>query len=258
MKTPSIISELGYTWVQLPRPDLLPLSILEKTKKGFFKRLFGAADSAEVLNADIFALFPKKTKKGVYPKVNSPKGVPSFKGHDILSGDSALKLSGLRQLGQSNAEAKFSKAKKLLYTFEQPQQLDTNVVLLEEYINLQKKTEPLSGFMEKLNQGNIFIITEVLQTKSFSIQDASDLDAGLSLSNEKLVEVSQTLKKDVDNQLTYESETPISFAIKASKILYNAEKGYYSLSRTTLKQVRNIQDLENSEPLGEDFINFEE
>ncbi|NJL13157.1 MAG: hypothetical protein HC913_09270 [Microscillaceae bacterium] len=243
MKQPTIIHKLGYTWVALPKPDLLPLSILERTEKGFFKKIFGGQDSAESLSAGIFDLFPKKTERGTYPKINPAQEIPGFKGHDILESGTGLKLDAFKKTG--TAEAKLSQAKKLLYSFEQPKRIDTNAVLLEEYLNLHKKPENLSGFMEKVHQGSIYVVTEVLQTTAFTLQAIHDTDASLELSAEKIAELSQSLKKEQDNQLTYESEIPVTFALKAYKIIYQAEKDRYSLSKAILKQVRNTADLES-------------
>ncbi|TAF66903.1 MAG: hypothetical protein EAZ55_04330 [Cytophagales bacterium] len=163
MKQPNIINKLGYTWVALPKPNLLPLSILERTERGFFKKIFGGEDNAESLSAGLFDLFPQKSGRGVLPKINSEQEIPNFKGHDILESDAGLKLDVFKKIG--NAEAKLSQAKKLLYSFEQPKRIDTNVVLLEDYLNLHKKPETLTGFMEKVHKGSIYVVTEVLQTK---------------------------------------------------------------------------------------------
>jgi hypothetical protein len=256
MKQPNIISQLGYTWVALPKPELLPLSILERSERGFFKKIFGGKDSAESLSADIFDLFPKKSAKGAYPKINPAQDAPNFKGHDILESDTGLKLDAFKKTG--NAEAKLSLSKKLLYSFEKPKRVDTNVVLLEEYLNLQKKAETLSGFMEKVHQGSIYVITEVLQTQAFTLQAITDLNSSLELSAEQLAELSQNLKKEQDNQMTYESEVPVTFALKAYKILYNSEKNYYTLSKVTLKQVRSNADFQtNGESVAEEMIDFE-
>ncbi len=256
MKTPSIISQLGYTWLQLPKPQFLPLGILEKTEVGFFKsltnKLFGVEESADSLNADIYSLFPKKTKSGVYPKISLPQNVPFFKGSDILSVGAGFNLSGLKNIAGTNADVagKLKAATKLLYNFKTPQVLNTNVVLLEEYLNLHKKAESVSGYMQKVQDGKIYVITEVLQTTEFSIRDASDFDSNSSINAEILegymgkLSVNNSIKNSENDELSYKNAEPITFALKAYKILYNAEKNYYSLSKVTLKQVRGTHDIQ--------------
>ncbi|MCC5944765.1 MAG: hypothetical protein JJT94_07495 [Bernardetiaceae bacterium] len=271
MKNLSIISELGYTWLQLPKPNFLPLDILEKTETSFFRslsnRLLGVSESADSLNANIYSIFPKKKKRGVYPEISQPQNVPHFKGRDILSANAGFNLSGLKNIVGAGAdiEGKLKAATKLLYNFKTPQVLNTNVVLLEDYLNLHKKAKSVSGYMQKIQEGKIYVITEVIQTTEFYIRDASDFDGNSGISAEILeeyvgkVSANNAINNSASNELNYKSVKPITFAIKAYKILYNAKANYYSLSKVTLKQVRSSTNLkENMEGIEEFLIRIEE
>ena len=173
MKT-GIISNLGYTWLALPRENILPLMLLEKSPEGFFSRIrnsiFGIASEAEALSSDIFDLFPKKSSRGRYPKCNPPVLSSTFAGEDLVSKSGGFIISGKEAIfGAVNAKlmGKLSKAKKLRYSFKEPKLIDSNIIQIEEHINRHQLNDKAAGFAQKAKNGQLFIITEVLQTNEF-------------------------------------------------------------------------------------------
>jgi hypothetical protein len=244
---PSIIQQQGYVWLMQPREGVSPLHLMEKTTEGFFKRLFTKNESAEILNSDVFSMFPKQSKRGNYPEISKPKNVPFFKGYDILDlkSDSNIKSSDeIPLVGKMEASVKLAINSKLLYTFKDITRLHVETeVLLEEHLNLNQPNRKAVGFFEKLQSGNMFVITEILQTTEFSVNEASDFSFNGSISADaiqKYIELKTALEKsnEKNQTISYKNEKPVTIAIKAFKILYNKDKQQYSLSKTSLTTVR--------------------
>ena len=248
---PSIIQNFGYTWLSLPKEGVYPLQLLESTVDNFFKRIninfFSGAEEVEIVNADIFSIFPKP-KRGAAVKIGMPKKVSFFKGFDILDVKASLRLesSGIPLVGKLSSSTKLNNATKVLYSFKNPNQIDLdNMILLEEHLNITKPIKSAVGFVEKLNSGKLFIITEVLQTNEFSVEDASDFNLGGKLEVDEAlnkylnIKTDASKKKENEQKIGYKGELPVTFAIKASKILYNSSNNTYSLNKVKLKTTRH-------------------
>lgn len=251
---PSIIEQHGFSWVSLPREGIMPLLLLEKSPEGIFSRikraLFGLPEQVDALNSDLFDLFPKKGR-GSYPKVGDPEATAFFSGHDILNSEAQFNLSGLeaiKEVGSADLEAKIKKAKKRLFSFKEPKKLSVKTeILLEEHLNNFHPTTQAAGFIEKLQNGKIYVVSEVLQTKSFSVRDASDFEISGGVSVEALegymasIKASAGHSRDQTDRLGYKGEAPITFALKAYRILYREEEGkeVYAISKRPLASVRS-------------------
>ncbi len=249
----SILNSKGYTWLVLPREGVKPLTLLEQTKENWFKRIFrkltGGAGEAEALNADLFDLFPK-SEGAQLPKVSRKKGeVPNFAGQDIRANGGGVDFTTAKELkmvGAADVKAKLSNSEKLLYEFpEYHRRYIQSEVILEEYLNENKPSGKAPGFLEKLQSGRIFVVTEVLVTTKFSVKDASDFEAAGSVDAQALQGYLAKLRasgKRTDNtvdSLGYEGETPLTFALKAFRILYNKDKDQYYLSRSPIPTTRD-------------------
>lgn len=261
---PSIIEQKGFTWVALPREGVEPFILLEKVSNGVFQRIknavleiLGMPLSVSTLNADVFSLFPKPKGRGQKPELSPPKEVAFFKGHDILDAEAGIDFKSFEDLeiiGSAEAKVNLQKARKLLYNFKEPQQVSVNSeVILEGHLNRNKPNTKAVGFLEKLRSGNLYVATDVLQTTSFHIQDASDFsiegDIDLQAVESYIAQLKAVGKYDSQNKdkVGYKGETPVTFALKASKILYNNNTGHYSIRYTPLKDVRSLEDVEEKE-----------
>ncbi|MDO6432960.1 hypothetical protein Q4E93_20295 [Flavitalea sp. BT771] len=259
---PGIIRQNGFIWLALAREGVLPLTLLEKTKESFFQRLIGAPGEAEAMNATVFSLFPKKGK-GIVPKISPPGKVAFFKGFDLLDLKSEATVQAKQKiplLGKSAASAKLATASRLLYSFGDVQHLSVETeVLLEEYLNTKTPVEEAYGFLKKLQKGHLFVVTEVLQTRHFTVKDASDLTFSGELSADAIEKIialkakTQT-QSEKEKELSFKGETPVTFALKAYRIQYNKEEGYYSLSRKKLKIVKGDTGLEKDSVSDEETI----
>ncbi|MEZ4772496.1 MAG: hypothetical protein R3D00_04875 [Bacteroidia bacterium] len=250
----SIVQKKGYTWVVLPKEGILPLTLLEESSVGLFKRLRnllpGAQHNLEVYSESLFDLFPKPAQ-GKIPKVSKAKAIAFFKGKDVVETGGGFELKGLQHFKALNAgaEANIKKARKLLYDFTDPKLYDiSNRVLLEEHLNLCKPETKAPGILRKLKSGKLFVVTDVLQTQNFLIRDASDFELSGDISADAiegyLAKAGADVHRDKDksNTVAYEGEKPVTFAIKASRILYNEEDDSYTLRREKSATVRGVAE----------------
>lgn len=255
----SIISDMGYTWLYPPKEGVLPLMLLERIEVGLLKRLvntlFGIPESAENIHADIFSLFPKPSTAGRFPKVSAAKKSSEFKGQDVLDNKAGFDidlLEGLLPEGKAQIKSELKDAKKLIYDFKSPtwRHIDTPI-LLEEYLNLTPPSTHAYGFVEKLQSGKIFVITEILQTNSFTVRDASGFTLEGKVDAKALedylgaLEAHAKVGGNSSVKLSYKGEEPITFGLRASKILYDKETKRYSLSRRPLENVRSLDGFDN-------------
>lgn len=265
MKT-SIIEQSGYTWVALPREGILPFTLLEQTQEGFFKRItnavLGIAPTANALEADIFSFFPTSGRSDL--RIKQAENVASFKGYDILSVKAGYMVSNLE--GNTEAKTKISQATKRLYNFQNLQILKTHTeILLEEHLNFNKPNTQALGFLEKLQNGKMYVVVEVLQTTEFSVQDASDFEISGTVTAEAIegylakIKASASFEESKSQKLAYKGDKPVTFALKAYKILYEKDKNgkeKYTLSKTPLRDVRHGEGLD-AVPLGLDWVDVE-
>ena len=254
---PGIIQQKGYVWLACPREGMMPLNLLEMEDNNLIKRvwmsIFSTSADANVINADIFALFPKPVR-GLYPKIkDKPLNVPFFKGHDILdvsAGISIETLKALSFLGSVTAESNLKKATKLLFSFKNAQLITVeNEIQLEEHLNIIKPNINAPGFLEKLREGKIYVVTEVLQTTNFSVRSANDFqfsgkinaNAIKNFADAKIKLDSQTAS---DETMTYNNSKPVTFALKASAILYNDKKNNFRLNKNSIRIVKGNGKIE--------------
>jgi len=251
---PSIIQQLGWVWLAHAREGVKPLTLLEADEKGLFQRIIEKistrVESATALNGDIFALFPTKSD-GKKPKISEPEDVASFNGHDILSVKVGVTIETIQKLsvvGNATAISNLKVADKLLFSFENVKRLFADEIQIEKYLNVIKPDAEIPGFIEKLNAGQIFIVTEVLQTTSFKIRSASEFQYSGKLEANAVAEfvklkLENETEKDSDSRISYKGDKPVTFALKAFKIMHNKEKNHYTLSKTPLKVVRGDNKL---------------
>jgi hypothetical protein len=255
---PSIIQEYGYTWVALPKESLLPLTLLEKGKAGFFRRLFNLSTTASGINSTIFDLFPKPLQ-GKSITLEPAKKAPFFNGFDMSKKGAGLSVKGLKGLqgvGNVDAEGSLDQASMLLYSFKSPVVIGIHTeVLLEEHLNLTPVNANVPGFLDKLRNGELYVVTEVLQCQEFSVEDGSsfkiDGNANVETLNGQLGEFkgSGTVDNKLSKVLTYMGTAPLTFALKARQIKVRELNGktQYGLFEATLKQVRSGLHLEVTE-----------
>ncbi|MDX2249695.1 MAG: hypothetical protein SF052_23125 [Bacteroidia bacterium] len=249
---PGIIQQLGYTWVALPTEDIKPLTLLEIASPGILKRIkntfTGAKPETKILPSTLFSLFPQPLE-GEIPKPRRAKAVASFKGKDLVESGAGFDLEGLesfKKIVHAGASGHISKAKKWLYEFESPRLTDIDPTQIEKYINRNQPDRDLPGFLEKLKDNRLFVITHILHTKAFSVRNVNEFSINGEISADAIEGHLAGLSADVNRQkdstesLSYTGTKPLTFAIRASRIWFDPEKDTFSLNDQSLSGSRSI------------------
>lgn len=264
---PTTIQKHGFTWLSLPRENILPLTLLEKTKENLLQRitafLFSNKESADAIGADLFTLFPKP-KRGLLPKIGKPADAAFFKGYDILNVNASVSVQTLKNIpliATSQLSSEVKSNSKLLYSFKNVKHISIdNEVLLETHLNVTEPNDAAPGFIEKLKEGCIYVVTEILQTTEFYVQDATDLTVDntvdiKTIQNYLDLKARLAVGNESSMRESHKGEKPLTFALKAAKILYHANTKNFSLYRTKLKIVKGKNPgRENEEMLETDTI----
>ncbi|MEZ4827811.1 MAG: hypothetical protein R3C61_16225 [Bacteroidia bacterium] len=248
---PGIIQQLGYTWVALPSEDIKPLTLLEIDSPGVFKRikntLSGQKPETKILPSTLFSLFPCPPESET-PKPSRAKAVASFKGKDLVESGAGFDIDGLESLKKivhAGAFAQIRKAKKWLYEFQSPRLTDIDPIMIEKYINRTKPDQEVPGFLEKLENNQLFIITHILHTKAFSIRNANDFSIKGDISADAIegqlagVSADANHMKDSTESLSYNGSKPVTFAIRASRILFDKVEKTYTLNDQLISRSRS-------------------
>jgi len=233
MNNPSILQQLGYTWLALPKEGLMPLQIIQKEPVGFFRWISGKNKEGRVLTSTaLFDLFPPPEGfTALNP--NGPKAVAKISGHDLLEVEGSKTIEGLKAFqAVANIESKqeFELAKKLLYDFRQPQSFEVNYAAIEKFINKNEVDQSLSGLWDSLIKGKLYVVLEALQTSSLSVQVANDFSYNGHLSAEAIsgyvakVEAEAARDHKTASKLEVTGNNPVTFAIKMAQIKYKNSK----------------------------------
>ena len=266
---------MGIPGFLFPGRELCHSQLWKRYQKVFFKKignaLSGTGKKAEILNADIWELFPKPAV-GEVPELNHPpEEVSFFQGHDILSSKMKVKLSGLKALkkiGSAEATSKIEVAKKRLFSFKNVTSLYIDgIILLEEILNEKPPHTKAAGFRKKLKEGKLFLVTEVLQTPEFVVQDVSDVELSGNISVSAVKDVLAELKASAEHgkkqkdKISFKSESgnPVSFALKAFRINHDRGLNTYSFNRDgkPLESSRSAMEGFDSVSLGQSIIDIE-
>ena len=254
----SILKQLGYVGLAYPNPTIKPLAILERTNNNIFK--FFTKAKLENLHSDLFDIFEED---GILPKVKKPVDVPEFGGQDLLENKAGLQAKLLEKMGfAGNAQlaSKLENATKFLYEFKNPQKFFVNSVTLSEFVNSAKLKNENSDSADKVKQGVIYVVTEILVTKNMKITDGSSFEIGGELSGDVLAEATLKVEANHNNEsarsLTYENEKPIVFALKVKQIFYDKDKRRFSMTDREVEIVRGHED-DDEMNIDENFIILE-
>lgn len=234
MITKNMLQQFGYNLVALPKSDIYPLQILAKHDKEFVYKI-GSIN-------DFFA----QGDEIAQPAIEKDKNVP-----DLIEGTYALNLDFKTKLNLLNFwkmifngahfQAHVKNADKLVFSYSNGSVTEINSLLnLNAYINDAKINEKkISTFREQLENNELFIITSVLYSNSFSIEliDNNDLEAKAEISDSKqVVEIETELrrKKEKSDKISYNSEeTSLVVGFQAVKLIYN--KSFWSSKKANYK-----------------------
>ncbi|MEO1653487.1 MAG: hypothetical protein AAFU64_08085 [Bacteroidota bacterium] len=267
------LKDLGFNLVQFPRPNIAPLQILYKVKKGEV----GLADSnLDQLVASELSL----------PEIKANIQVPQIENgtsdaFNLKAGFSLFKnfVSALNKFAGGNASAKPAPLLDNIYKDSDQAKFAYNnclvdqisLVDLDNYLLKSKLKNKKGFFADKAKSGEIYIITSVLKSNNFIVEMQEQSEGRL---NSSLEQLKTQVEADLDVQMVSGEKESMSFSgpahlifgFKAVKLMGFEEEDHLTFSlagdliaRRGEEEAPQEEDIEKlSEALVEDqnFLNL--
>ena len=169
MKFENLLRQAKYTLI-LPRTGVKPMDLIVQDKQNVFHRWIRKNPEGELMHSNIGDAFKMKGRGSSLPKIKTNQMPKSLVGSDILDAEAKFVID-LKKI--ANAEAKLTVVEKVLFSFKNTESLTANQVNIDEYINYGDVDQRLDIY-DQLKAGNIYVVTEVLQSSKLSLTNAND------------------------------------------------------------------------------------
>ena len=213
------LRQMGYTMLSMPSTEITPLLLLVKTSAG----------EVGNLNAGIEDLFEpvNRALPVISEDIPLPSAISGTETVDLKIDSNLSLLKALTKIFSSNASAQFSleQKKNVKFKLNNPKKNYVNIIKLDSFIQDARINTSAKSILERLKNSDLYVITEVVKTKSFSFEDEADskTSAGIELPLKNIAEAKTDVdvKKDKARLIDYEGTDYQAIAIKAYQILYD-------------------------------------
>ena len=210
-----LLNEHGFSFVKMPRP-IQVLDLFAKDRKGHLIPIGNITD-----------LFIKKNEDLPDTELNQP--VPSEIGGLIdKKVDMKLSMSLLKGFLPHSVglESAFNSANNISFSFLDANLDSTSLIQLDVFINDAEIQEKSTTYKEQLKDSEIYVVTDVLKSKSFSVEALGANNVSLTLDGpeiEKVVKANANLKRSSEKKakIIYHGESDLAIGIKAAQIHNN-------------------------------------
>lgn len=223
----------GYNLVSLPKSGIAPLLLLYKVDND--------VSSAE---SPLTKLFPSEdiappaiqVDKDVMPIIGSAEA--TFDGKSGISFLNSL-LEKLH-LGKANAKINLNDQDTLTFSFQDIKEDSIDLLSLDEFItNTPPDMKRFNAFGEKLKKSELYIVTAVLKSTSFSIKitDKSGENVDVEAKIKGILETNVNVTRAKNNSVRLahkDKQVPLIFAFKAQRIIYD-KPSFWSNKPATFK-----------------------
>lgn len=216
------LKEFGYNAVRLPKADLRPLQLLERSGR---------------------SLTPLGALDDVFLSPHDPPVIRSNTRSTTISGkrSNAVKIGfGLNLLGNFVAamggsalalRPRYEGATRMTFEFRDVLADAIRITELDEYLGTADVNHAARYVNQVLESNDIFIVTATLKTKKLIISadrnQAATIPVNLQQFQTELGSVTVSATASATDQLTYEGKTPLVFAFQAVRLMYDGEyKGF--------------------------------
>lgn len=212
----------GYNLVALPKEGIAPLLLLYKNKRDVsssgnnIDKLFALADSPPPIVS--------KNNATLNLQQNSTVSFDGKAGVDFLDW-----LLQKLKMGKLSGNINADHINSLQISYQNVFEDNVSLLELDNFISgSEPKVDQFNTFKEKLKDSELFVINSVLKSNSFSVSAQNengqkiDLEATIKGIVDADVNVARSKKDEV--LLEYKNATPIVFAFKAQKIIYDHKK----------------------------------
>ena len=217
MKSPK---KAGFVFLSLPLDQIAPLSLLAKAGNGIVSRT----------GASLRDLFPEKkyplpplTKDG-----KLPKDISGEEELDMKVEANIKFLEGLASLTRTKLDAgiEAGRSRKCIFTIQDPLLDLVSSFEIDKYISGNPLSDSITTFEHLFKKDDLYLVTEVIKSRSFEINYDSDISTGshASVTVEKMVEAGGKAEFTKQNKQTMKSGDNgplLAIAIKAVQLLYD-------------------------------------
>ncbi|HYV92299.1 MAG TPA: hypothetical protein VE978_10965 [Chitinophagales bacterium] len=217
----NVLRKKGYLLLVNPEVRVQPLELLLKGK-GFIERQYSAME-------ELFR------PNNIAPPVASD----DVSAGDLIEGTTDLDLGASLNFSWANAilkcfGAKGAQASAALnmkrtarFSFQDAKANHIGLVALTKYLKDSNFDYDNDTFTDHLKNSDLYVITSILKTNSFSIEwlSESSVQTHGEIGDEKTLGIKQdfNFNKDTTDKLVYDKPEPITFAVKAHRILFERQ-----------------------------------
>jgi hypothetical protein len=218
----NLLSGYGYNLVALQTTGIQPLLLLYKKQ-----------DSLGSLDSTLPKLFGTGNK--ALPSVMKDIAVASIEGSAALSFDAEGGITMLDWLlkklhmGKLSGNAQFDAGNTVTISYQNVTEDKVDLLELDNYISESvPRTEKLSTYREKLEEGELYVVNAVLKSNMFSVavtdKNGQHVDVEATVKGIVDAKVDVTLEKNNSITLKHGGETPVVFGFKAQQIIYDKKR----------------------------------
>jgi hypothetical protein len=216
----SLLKNLGYNAVLLPREGIVPLNILVKRQRKL-NEVGTIGDLIKNTDRDLPRITSDLQTANFSKEWSSSVDVDA--GIDFLSNIFSGLGIGIDKISLENA---FKRTKKMSFSFEDVREDKIREIDLERYI-VSGNVDPDSRvFKKKLFQDDLYVITSILKSKTFSVSSKTETDNEAKIDVpviEQLLEGNLSVTTDTDKSsvMKCEGEKDLIFGFRAVQLIYD-------------------------------------
>jgi hypothetical protein len=232
------LRNLGYTALTIPAEDIKPLMLLLKTSRGVVGNL----------NSPIEDLWESVDMRppAVSGDIPLPAMVSGSEKLDLKVDSNFNLLKALTSILSTDAAAsfKFEKNGEASYQIVEPKKDNVNIIKLDAFLQNAELRAGSDSILEKLEDGDLYVVTEIMKAKEFivEVESALDTSSSLKIPVKEIVDVSGNVvvEKEKKSVIRYKGDQYLTFGFKAYKIF--RKKGIFSSKPGTFR-IRPAEDI---------------
>ncbi|MEM1321473.1 MAG: hypothetical protein AAGG75_14550 [Bacteroidota bacterium] len=226
----AILQQYGFSFVKLPRPNLEVLQLMAKDPEGYLMKIGNIQD----LFLQRYMAYPS-----ILEEMPVPQELSDNKSNKTEASVGIKLLSGILPQPASVATA-FDSAASIAFSFKDATMDEVNLIQLNKFLNDADVDKNAGGYSDQVTNSEIYIITHVLKSKHFTVEALNSNGLSMDLEGPEIQDVlsaNAKLKREKQSsaKMTYESEDPLVFGIKAARLIYNRGSWFWGREKAGFK-----------------------
>jgi len=217
------LRKLGYTSLSIPAENVKPLTLLLRTSRGVVENL---NETIEELWQPVNLATPAVSEDG-----DMAGQVSGFDTLDLKMEGNFNFLQALTKIFSSTLKASlsFDKNKKVKFKLENPKNNTISIIKLDAFLQDAKLNTSAQSIIERLQDGDLYVVTEILKAKSFSVEKGNAVvfkgEAEIPLKDVVDASLKTGIESEKETMIGYNGDQYLTFGFKAYKIFYKEDPG---------------------------------